>query len=70
MIVFPFVMDFYATQPLSPASRLVAMQLLVRGPILVGLLALAAAAALATGFRRGGRWSCTGSFEWRGSAFI
>ncbi len=37
MIVFPYVRDFYATETLPPVSRLVAMQLLVRGPILVGL---------------------------------
>ena len=40
MIVFPFVKDFYATQTLPPFGRLVAMQLLVRGPILVGLCLL------------------------------
>jgi len=40
MIVVPFVRDFYGTQTLPPASRLVAMQLLVRGPILVGLCLL------------------------------
>jgi hypothetical protein len=37
MIVFPYVRNFYAPEMLPPVSRLVAMQLLVRGPILVGL---------------------------------
>jgi hypothetical protein len=39
-IIFPFVKDFYASQTLPPTGRLVAMQLLVRGPILVGLCLL------------------------------
>jgi hypothetical protein len=39
-IIFPFVRDFYASQTLPPAGRLIAMQLLVRGPILVGLCLL------------------------------
>jgi len=39
-IIFPFVKDFYASQTLPPAGRLIAMQLLVRGPILVGLCSL------------------------------
>ena len=39
-IVFPFVRDFYANQTLPPFGRLVAMQLLVRGPIIVGLCLL------------------------------
>jgi len=39
-IIFPFVKDFYASQTLPPAARLIAMQLLVRGPILVGLCLL------------------------------
>src|SRR6266536_3935976 len=39
-IIFPFVKDFYASQTLPPAGRLIAMQLLVRGPILVGLCLL------------------------------
>jgi len=39
-IIFPFVKDFYAGQTLPPAGRLIAMQLLVRGPILVGLCLL------------------------------
>src|SRR5205809_5710869 len=36
-IIFPFVRDFYATQTLPPFGQLVILQLLVRGPILVGL---------------------------------
>ena len=39
-IVLPFVKDFYATQTLPPPGRLIAMQLVVRGPILVGLCLL------------------------------
>ena len=39
-IIFPFVKDFYAGQTLPPPGRLIAMQLLVRGPILVGLCLL------------------------------
>ena len=39
-IVFPFVKDFYATQTLPPLGRLVAMQLVVRGPIFVGICLL------------------------------
>jgi len=39
-IVFPFVKDFYATQTLPPPGRLVAMQLVVRGPIFVGICLL------------------------------
>jgi hypothetical protein len=39
-IIFPFVKDFYATQTLPPFGRLFALQLLVRGPILVGLCLL------------------------------
>jgi hypothetical protein len=39
-IIFPFVKDFYAGQTLPPFGRLIAMQLLVRGPILVALCLL------------------------------
>ncbi len=39
-IIFPFVRDFYATQTLPPFGQLVILQLLVRGPILVGLCLL------------------------------
>jgi hypothetical protein len=40
MIVFPYVKDFYATQHLPPMTAILAMQLLVRGPIFI-LLCLA-----------------------------
>jgi len=36
-IVFPFVKDFYATQHLPPMTTLLALQLLVRGPVFVVL---------------------------------
>ncbi|MGH9612103.1 MAG: hypothetical protein ACRD4P_03380 [Bryobacteraceae bacterium] len=39
-IVFPFVKNFYATQTLPPPGRLIAMQLVVRGPIFVGICLL------------------------------
>jgi hypothetical protein len=39
-IIFPLVRDFYANQTLPPYGRLIAMQLLARGPILVGLCLL------------------------------
>lgn len=39
-IVFPFVKDFYATQTLPAPGRLIAMQLVVRGPIFVGICLL------------------------------
>ena len=39
-IIFPFVKDFYATQTLPPPGRLVVMQLVVRGPIFVGICLL------------------------------
>lgn len=39
-IIFPLVKDFYANQTLPPYGRLIAMQLLARGPILVGLCLL------------------------------
>ncbi|HKT90426.1 MAG TPA: hypothetical protein VJQ59_18415 [Candidatus Sulfotelmatobacter sp.] len=37
MIIFPFVRDFYATQQLPSAGTIVALQLLIRGPIFVVL---------------------------------
>jgi hypothetical protein len=40
MIVFPFIRDFYTTQTLPPAGQLFALQLLVRGPIYVGVCIL------------------------------
>ncbi len=39
-IIFPFVRDFYASQTLPPFGRLMALQVVVRGPILVGLCLL------------------------------
>ncbi len=39
-IVFPYVKDFYATQHIPPMTAILAMQLLVRGPIFI-LLCLA-----------------------------
>lgn len=35
MIIFPYVKDFYATQHLPSAATIVALQLLVRGPVFV-----------------------------------
>src|SRR5262249_6596710 len=40
MIVIPYVRDFYATQTLPPAGWLFALQLLVRGPVYVGICLL------------------------------
>ena len=40
VIVFPYVKDFYATQHLPPMTSILAMQLLLRGPVFV-LLCLA-----------------------------
>lgn len=40
MIIFPYVRDFYATQTIPPAGKVFAMQLLVRGPIYVGICLL------------------------------
>jgi hypothetical protein len=37
MMVFPFVRDFYATQTIPPFGALLALQLLVRGPIFVAI---------------------------------
>lgn len=37
MIIFPFVRDFYATQELPSQGTIVALQLLIRGPIFVVL---------------------------------
>jgi hypothetical protein len=39
-IVFPFIKDFYATQHLPPMTNLLALQLLLRGPLFI-LLCLA-----------------------------
>lgn len=60
MIVFPFIREFYATQTLPPAGQLFALQLLVRGPIylgicllmvrMLGLSRLAGAVAVGTAF--------------------
>lgn len=35
MVIFPFVKDFYATQHIPPMRTIVALQLLVRGPVFV-----------------------------------
>lgn len=35
MIIFPFVKNFYATQHLPSAGTIIALQLMIRGPILV-----------------------------------
>lgn len=40
MIIFPYVRDFYATQTIPPVGEVFAMQLLVRGPIYVGICLL------------------------------
>lgn len=40
MIIFPFVKDFYATQQLPSADTIIALQLMIRGPVFV-LLCLA-----------------------------
>jgi hypothetical protein len=37
MIIFPFVKDFYTTQHLPSAGTIIALQLLVRGPVFVVL---------------------------------
>jgi hypothetical protein len=37
MLVFPFVRDFYATQTIPPMGYVLALQLLMRGPIFVGV---------------------------------
>lgn len=39
-IIFPFVRDFYATQTLPSVGKIVALQLLVRGPIFIGVCLL------------------------------
>jgi hypothetical protein len=39
-LIFPFVKDFYATQSLPPAGTIVALQLLLRGPVFVLLCLL------------------------------
>lgn len=35
MIIFPFVRDFYSTQQLPSAGSIIALQLLIRGPVFV-----------------------------------
>lgn len=35
MIIFPYVKDFYATQHIPPIGTIVALQLLVRGPVFI-----------------------------------
>lgn len=35
MIIFPYVRDFYATQTIPPASQIIPMQLLLRGPVFI-----------------------------------
>ncbi|MEO8201818.1 MAG: hypothetical protein ABI679_14910 [Gemmatimonadota bacterium] len=40
MIVFPFVREFYSTQTLPPRGLLFLLQLLVRGPVYIGLCIL------------------------------
>jgi hypothetical protein len=39
-IIFPFVRDFYATQTVPPFQKIVALQLLVRGPIFIAICLL------------------------------
>jgi hypothetical protein len=40
MIIFPLVRDFYATQTLPQSTQIVALQLLVRGPIFIAICLL------------------------------
>ena len=40
MLVFPFVRDFYATQTIPPAGVVFTLQLMVRGPIYLGVCLL------------------------------
>jgi len=40
MIIFPLVRDFYATQTVPEPAKIVALQLLVRGPIFIGICLL------------------------------
>jgi hypothetical protein len=40
LIVFPFVRDFYATRQMPSLQKIVALQLLLRGPLFVGLCLL------------------------------
>jgi len=42
MIIFPFVRDFYATQILPSTGTIVALQLVVRGPLFIGVCLLLA----------------------------
>lgn len=41
-IIFPFVRDFYAGQTLPSGGKIIALQLLVRGPIFIGVCLLLA----------------------------
>ena len=41
-IIFPFVRHFYATQTVPSAGKIIALQLLVRGPIFIGVCLLLA----------------------------
>ncbi len=40
MIIFPFVREFYATQTVPPPGKIVALQLLLRGPVFIGICLL------------------------------
>jgi hypothetical protein len=40
LIIFPYVRDFYATQTVPGPGRIVGLQLLVRGPVFIGLCLL------------------------------
>ncbi len=42
MLIFPFVRGFYATQPMPSVGRVVALQLLLRGPVFVGICVMLA----------------------------
>jgi hypothetical protein len=39
-IIFPYVRDFYATQTIPPLPKIVALQLLIRGPMFIALCLL------------------------------
>jgi hypothetical protein len=41
-IIFPFVRDFYTTQTVPSSGKIIALQLLVRGPIFIGVCLLLA----------------------------
>ena len=40
VIIFPFVSDFYATQTLPSGGKIIALQMLVRGPVFIGVCLL------------------------------